>query len=386
MSAPTELDRLLAEVAAATSPEGAPLALPPRAYTDELLFALERERVIGPGWWCVGRASSWAAPGDYRALEIAGDPVVVTRDRDGSLHALANVCSHRLFPVVEDEAGSAPWLTCRYHLWKYGLDGHLAGAPHMQDVPGFDPGACGLAEYAVEEWLGFVFVSLAVEPVPLAPRLAGLTEHYERYDLPRAVTVARYRKEWIGNWKLGVENGSESYHHTGIHPATVEPYLPSRGTYLEDSTDDWALHRTPLLPEVANDYGFNLDRPSALDADDRAAMKIATVYPGFLVLAIGDFVQWVSWIPISVDRTLVTSEAMFPQEVIDAEPDEAGLRAMTEAGIHQVNSEDEAATVLLQKAAASSRAPRGPLSTKEPVLPLFHRYLTRCLGSGVAAG
>jgi len=51
-----------------------------------------------------------------------------------------------------------------------------------------------------------------------------------------------------------------------------------------------------------------------------------------------------------------------------------------------VNSEDEAATVLLQKAAASSRAPRGPLSTKEPVLPLFHRYLTRRLGSRVTAG
>ena len=50
-----------------------------------------------------------------------------------------------------------------------------------------------------------------------------------------------------------------------------------------------------------------------------------------LILTIGDFAQWVSWIPLSVDRVLVTSEAMFPQEVIDAEPDEAGLRAMTEA-------------------------------------------------------
>lgn len=386
MPSPTPLDHLLAEIAASVSPVGTPLALPPRAYTDEALFALERERVIGPGWWCVGRAASWAEPGSYRTLDIAGDPVVVTRDRDGRLHALANVCSHRLFPVVEDEEGTASWLTCRYHLWKFGLDGHLAGAPHMNDVPGFDPGACGLAEYPLEEWLGFVFVSLASDPERLAPRLTGLADRYANNDLGAAITVVRYRKVWIGNWKLGVENGSESYHHTGIHPATVEPYLPSRGTYLERATDDWALHRTPLLPDVAAAYGFDLGRPSSLDADDRSAMKIATVYPGFLILTIGDFAQWVSWIPLSVDRTLVTSEAMFPQEVIDAEPDEAGLRAMTEAGIHQVNGEDEAATVLLQRASSSSRAGRGPLSTKEPVLPLFHRYLSRRLGSGHRQG
>ena len=69
----TALDSLLAEIASSVSPEGTPLALPPRAYTDEALFALERERVIGPGWWCVGRAASWSEPGSYRTIEIAGD-------------------------------------------------------------------------------------------------------------------------------------------------------------------------------------------------------------------------------------------------------------------------------------------------------------------------
>jgi phenylpropionate dioxygenase-like ring-hydroxylating dioxygenase large terminal subunit len=303
------------------------------------------------------------------------------RGHDGRLRALSNVCRHRLFPVVEDQAGSAGWLTCRYHLWKYGLDGHLAGAPHMHDTPGFEPAQCGLPELALEEWLGFVFVSLAAEPEPLAPRLAGLEQRFAHHDLGRAVTVAEYRKVWAGNWKLGVENGSESYHHTGIHAATVEPYLPSRGTYLEMATDDWALHRTPLLAEVATAYGFRLDRPSALDADDRAAMKVATVFPGFLLLTIADFVQWVSWIPLSVDRTEVLSEALFPQEVLDLEDDAAALRAVIHAGIHAVNSEDEHATVVLQRAASSRRATRGPLGSKEAVLPRFHGYLARRLGT-----
>lgn len=373
------VDRIVAEIAAGHDAAGAPLALPPRAYVDADLFARERERVIEPGWWCVGRASTFA-PGDHRTFEIAGEPIVVTRDATGTLHALSNVCRHRLYPVVEEERGNGNWLTCRYHLWKYGLDGHLAGAPHMQDVPGFDPAACPLPRFALEEWLGFVFVSLAADPEPLGPRLAGVEAAYARHDLGRAVTLAEYRKVWDANWKLGVENGSESYHHTGIHPATVEPYLPARATYLDTATDHWALHRTPLDPAVAVDYGFRLDRPSPLDARDRSEMKVVTIFPGFLLLTIADFVQWVSWIPRAVGTTEVLSEAMYPAEAVAEEPDEAALRELLHAGIHQVNAEDELASVRLQRAAGAHHATRGPLSPREPVLPVFARYLADRLG------
>ncbi len=376
-----DLAGLVAQIGAGHDEAGAPLALPPRAYVDPGLFLLECERVVEPGWWCVGRASTFER-GDYRSFDIAGEPVVVTRDAAGALHALSNVCRHRLHPVVEDERGSATWLTCRYHLWKYGLDGHLAGAPHMQDTPGFDAGACPLPEFALEEWLGFVFVSLGPDPEPLAPRLTGVESAFARHDLGRAVTLAEYRKVWAANWKLGVENGSESYHHTGIHPATVEPYLPARATYLDTVTDDWALHRTPLEPVTAEAYGFRLDRPSALDERDRAEMKVATVFPGFLLLAIADFVQWVSWIPRTVDTTEVLSEAMYPPDAVAEEPDEPALRELLRAGIHQVNSEDELASVRLQRAAGARRATRGPLSVREPVLPVFARYLATRLADG----
>lgn len=369
-----DLERLVAEIGATHDPSGAAVALPPRAYVDPDLFALERTHVVEPGWWCVGRAAAFA-PGDHRTFEIAGEPVLVTRDHDGLLHALSNVCRHRLFPVVEEPCGNDNWLTCRYHQWKYGLDGHLAGAPHMQDTPGFDPSALPLVAFSLEEWLGFVFVSLDPDAAPLAPRLVGVEERFARHDLAASVTLAEYRQVWDANWKLGVENGSESYHHTGIHPDTVEPYLPSRGTYLDDATADWAVHRTPLLPDVAEVYGFRLDRPSPLDDRDRAEMKVATVFPGFLLLAIADFVQWVSWIPVAVDRTEVLSEALLPPAAIAAEGDEPALRELYREGIDRVNGEDEVAAVLLQRAAAARGARRGPLSVREPVLPVFARYL-----------
>jgi nitrite reductase/ring-hydroxylating ferredoxin subunit len=101
-----------------------------------------------------------AAPGDYLALEIAGEPVLVIRGHGGELRALSNVCRHRLHPLVADGAGSLPRLTCPYHRWTYRLDGQLASAPCMTDVPGFDRTAVRLPMFRVEQWLGFVFVNL----------------------------------------------------------------------------------------------------------------------------------------------------------------------------------------------------------------------------------
>lgn len=363
--------RILAEILGGDDP---PLALPPKAYVDRGFFELERRRIIERSWWCVGRSPGFG-PGDFRTFELAGEPIVVVRDLDGELRALSNICRHRLHPVALEDRGNTKWLTCPYHLWKYGLDGHLAGAPHMGDTPGFDPADCGLPRFAVEEWQGFVFVNLDPDAAALAPQIVGVAERYANHHLADAVTVAEYRRTWAANWKLGVENGSESSHHTGIHPATVEPYLPSRGTYLDEASDAWATHRTPLDTRTAEAYGFRLDRPSALDDRDRSEMKVTTVYPGFLLLTIGDFVQWVSWIPMSVDTTDVLAEVLFPPAALADEPDEAAVHELMRLGIEQVNAEDELAAVRLHRAAGARHAARGPLSTLEPVVASFARWL-----------
>ena len=109
-------------------------------------------------------------------------------------------------------------------------------------------------------------------------------------------------------------------------------------------------------------------------------MKVATIYPGFLMLTIGDFVQWVSWIPLTVDSTDVLAEVLFPPAALADEPDEAAVRELMRSGIEQVNGEDELAAVRLQRAAGSPHAARGPLSTLEPVVAAFARWLGDRLG------
>jgi len=348
---------------------------PPKIYTDPDFFGDECAHVIRRGWFCIGRASDFATAGDYLAFDLAGEPVLVISGLDGRLRALSNICRHRLYPLVGNGAGSAPRLTCAYHRWNYHLDGRLAAAPTMEDTPGFDPGRCSLPSFRIETWLGFVFVSLDRNARPLAPRLEGIETAFARHDIAQSTAVAAYDQVWAGNWKLALENASESYHHMGLHRMSLDPYMPGRDTSFLDATDDWAAHRTPILPEVAQQYGIRLDYPTRLEPQDRGAMPVFTVFPAFVLLSIGDLVTWISFIPHAVDRTQVRAGLLLPDAALATEPDPAALRQAMDAGLAAINAEDEVATRLIQHTAAARSAERGALSTREAVLPSFYRYL-----------
>src|SRR5262249_43096518 len=69
--------------------------IPARWYTDPPFLDAERRALFGRTWQAVGHARSVAAPGDYFGCDIAGEPVLVARAKDGILRAFSNVCRHR---------------------------------------------------------------------------------------------------------------------------------------------------------------------------------------------------------------------------------------------------------------------------------------------------
>src|SRR5581483_6732271 len=76
-------------------------------YHDPEIYAAECRHVFGGSWQVVGRAEQVRAPGAFLTAEIAGEPVVVVRDQEGTLRAFHNVCRHRAARVVEPECGTA---------------------------------------------------------------------------------------------------------------------------------------------------------------------------------------------------------------------------------------------------------------------------------------
>ena len=111
--------------------------LPPYCYTSREFYELEVEQIFLKEWLCVGRVEQAEKPGDYFALEIANEPVVVARDEAGELHAMSAVCRHRAQVVAEGE-GNVRSFQCPYHGWTYSLKGELIATPEMKQTENFD--------------------------------------------------------------------------------------------------------------------------------------------------------------------------------------------------------------------------------------------------------
>src|SRR5262249_20844340 len=156
--------------------------LPGEFYTSTEILAEERERIFARSWNAAGRTSSIAQPGDYILREIAGESIILVRDKSGTIRAHFNVCRHRGTRLCTESAGHlADAIQCPYHAWTYSTDGRLIGAPHMQDVEGFDRRDYPLHAAGVAEHEGFVFINIDRHPVAFAGAFAPIVERLSRY-------------------------------------------------------------------------------------------------------------------------------------------------------------------------------------------------------------
>ena len=118
--------------------------IPAPWYTDPRIAELERLNVFSKTWQLVAHIRQLQNAGDFITTRLAGEPIVVVRESDGSLRAFYNVCRHHAAAVVTQPCGQASILQCPYHGWKYGLDGSLKGMPEFEGVANFERADNGL--------------------------------------------------------------------------------------------------------------------------------------------------------------------------------------------------------------------------------------------------
>src|SRR6185369_13445183 len=86
--------------------------LPPEAYMSDAFFAFEKEAVFMHSWLCVGRVQQLPNAGDFMALTLAGEPILVTRTENGDIRAMSALCRHRGHPLKEQCTGNATRFIC----------------------------------------------------------------------------------------------------------------------------------------------------------------------------------------------------------------------------------------------------------------------------------
>lgn len=249
-------------------------------YSGEAALKVDRTQILRRSWQFIGHATMVPNPGDYLAEEIGGAPVVLVRNAEGALAAFHNVCRHRAGALVADGEGNCgEAFTCRYHGWRYALDGRLRNAVDFGNAPGFDPRQYGLFPVQVETWQGLVFVNLDLAAAPLAGMLTPLAG---ADPLPGFPLVERRSHALACNWKTYVENYLEGYHLPMVHPefdadVVVADYrtevegqvifasAPARDASVYAGTWAW------LWPNLALNiyrHGYMIERMTAVGAEE----------------------------------------------------------------------------------------------------------------------
>jgi len=200
----------------------------PIDYSDSIdpaYYEAEKASIFKRTWLNVGRVERLAKTGSYFTKEVAAadTSLIIVRGRDGQVRAFHNICRHRGNKLVwndypeRETAGTCRQFTCKYHAWRYSLDGELTFVQQEPEFFDLDKSNYGLRTVRCEIWEGFIFVNLDPDAQPLADYLGELAKGLEGYPFGEMTQVYTYKAEVGSNWKLFIDAFAEFYHAPVLH-------------------------------------------------------------------------------------------------------------------------------------------------------------------------
>jgi phenylpropionate dioxygenase-like ring-hydroxylating dioxygenase large terminal subunit len=352
--------------------------MPPRSYTDSDFYEYEKGAIFGREWICLGRLEQVPNSGDYFAIDVIDEPLVVVRGDDNQIRVLSAVCQHRGVPIVEGAGNCGRFLRCPYHWWTYDLEGQLVAAPQMREAAGFDRKDVRLPELRVEVWNGFIFINFNDDAAPLASRLSRLTDLLANYHVADLVTTEPIASAHEFNWKIMVENGIEPYHATYLHHSQVDAPKERNYELFGYSDEDGAI--VSLVNHGFVDAALNPTYRSyfppieSLTDQERRRFGFATVMPNLMLGWQSDMVFWFILLPTGPESVDFRWAYLLPESTRDVLGYEK-LLELTKEGVDGYNDEDLPIATSMQKGMRSRFAPRGRYSHEEEILTQFNRWL-----------
>ena len=355
-------------------------AMPPSVYTTKAFLAEELAHIFSKDWYCVGRADALAQPGDYATCELAGQPVLVIRDRDGVLRGLSNVCLHRMSTILNGR-GNVRSIVCPYHAWTYNLDGKLRGAPAMTLNEGFCKDDYSLPTIRCQEWLGWVFVTLSEKVPDVATQLAKLEGMVAGYDMTNYTETFYEEHVWDTNWKVLAENFMESYHLPVCHANTIGGLSRLDEMICPPGLPAFNYHT--ILKDESLRIAMAHESNNRMKGEERRTTFLLAIYPSLMITLTPGYFWYLSLHPKGPGQVHIRFGGGMSDDYKDDDDAQKNFQELKTL-LDEVNVEDRGCTEKVYRGLCSDQAKPGHLSHLERPNYDFSQYLMAKIEEGRA--
>ncbi len=336
-------------------------------YCSETIFQLSKEKIFCPSWQFIGHSGQVPKTGNiypFTLLEqFLDEPLLLTRDKENTLHCISNVCTHR-GNIIADHPCSVTNLRCRYHGRLFHLNGQFMSMPEFKEVKNFPAKEDNLTSLPLFQWGKLLFTSLnhAIGPEIFFNEMMNriswlpLEEFIYQPDLSRDYLVKAH-------WALYCENYLEGFHIPFLH-AELNSVIDF-GNY---TTELFRYSNLQLGIAKEDECCFELP-PGSTDYGKKVAAYYFFVFPNMMF----NFYPWGLSLnvvmPVSLNETRISFLTfLWKEDIYDTG---AG------SGLDTVEKEDEEVVQNVQKGIRSRFYEHGRYSvTREQGTHHFHQIIS----------
>lgn len=349
---------------------------PVATYTCAEQAARERQTLFRDQPLFFGLGCELPNPGDWRADDLSGVPILVVRNGDGRLRAFLNVCRHRGAKVATGSGSGKRLFVCPYHAWSYDLDGRLTRLSPEAAFSGLTCAERSLVPLPVAEKHGLIFVKASPGgEIDADALLGGLGPEFASYGLTGYSHFSTQTLAKDMNWKLVIDTFLETWHVATLHKATIASiFQPNVNAFDAFGRNGRVtLPRRSLLENAReSEERWDLLTHSAI---------IYQLFPNALLVWQGDHLETWRAFPVggATDRCIAEAALFAPDPAVTDKAKRHWERNM-DLLMRTVEEEDFPVCLDIQRGLGSGAQTHITFGRNEPALAHYHRNIQEAVG------
>lgn len=220
-------------------------------------------------------------PMDYKAMDAAGVPVLITRDNEGNVKAFLNSCAHRGSQIMGDGCGTAKRFTCPYHAWSYNHAGDLTHIYNPSQFGEIDKSQYGLVPLKALESAGLIWVLTdPASQLDIEGFLSGYDQQLANFNFADYYFFDSNTVKGP-NWKIAYDGYLDFYHLPILHKETFGSDASSQAMY-----HSWGPHQRVMSPETVKETMQDINETDW--SNELLLRGVWTIFPHISIASFGE--------------------------------------------------------------------------------------------------